>query len=150
MVPPAPGAGTHSSPSWCLRLGACMQNGVFHHNTFITLDLGSPHFASGEATSRHDIMVMRDVEDGVRSFAIDDFPAMQEDAIEAHWEQSVEAKRAERELAFAQMERDWDAAHPEEAAAREEQEQARRDASVESRRRYAQTQQAGRNHAKEL
>ena len=116
------------------------QEGVFHFNHFLTLDLVSPYFASGAPTSRHEVMVMKDLEDGVRSFAIDDFPAMDEAAIEAHWTRRVEERRAEREVAFAQMEREWDAEHPEEAAQRASEEEARREASRESRRRYARLQ----------
>ena len=80
--------------------------GVFHHNWFFTVDLSSPHLLGGAPTSRHDIVVMESLEDGVRSFAIDEFPDMEPDAIEAHWQVMVEEHKRKREVSFARIERE--------------------------------------------
>lgn len=39
------------------------QEGVFHNNTFLTIELASPHLLDAD-TSLHDVLVMRDLEDG--------------------------------------------------------------------------------------
>lgn len=83
---------------------ASTQDGVFHHNTFLELELSSPHFKGGASVATFDVMVMRHLEDGTYSFAIDEFPEMDEDAIEMFWIEKVERHREEREKAFKQME----------------------------------------------
>jgi hypothetical protein len=79
--------------------------GVFHHNWFFTVDLASPHLRGGAPTSRHEIVVMESLEDSVRSFAIDEFPDMEPDAIETHWQAMVERHKRKREASFARIER---------------------------------------------
>ena len=86
---------------------AATQVGVFHFNYFLELDIASPHLASGEGYSTHEVMVMRNLEDGVHSFAIDEFPVMDEDAIEEFWIRKVEAHKKMREESFAEMEREY-------------------------------------------
>lgn len=88
---------------------AATQEGVFHHNTFLDVVLASPYFAGGVPESEHQILVMRARDDGVLSFAIDEFPEMDEDAIEAFWIDKVEAHRAFREEVFASIEADHEA-----------------------------------------
>jgi len=80
------------------------QRGVFHDNLFMTVSLASPHFDGGASISKHDVIVMRKLEDDVRSFAIDEFPIMDENAIEDFWIQKVEAHRRDRERLFRDME----------------------------------------------
>jgi len=80
------------------------QKGVFHDNLFLKLTMSSPHLENGMTASRHEVIVMRHLKDGVRSFAIDEFPRMDEDAIEAFWIEKVERHRAARERSFAAME----------------------------------------------
>ena len=65
------------------------QVGIFHFNTFMVLELACPHFKSGSAVESFDVMVMRHLEDSTYSFAIDEFPAMTEDAIEEFWIEKV-------------------------------------------------------------
>jgi hypothetical protein len=72
---------------------AASQEGVYHNNTLLTLTLASPHLLDGFATSEHQVIVMADLEDGVRSFAIDQFPIMEPDAIEEFWMRKVDAHR---------------------------------------------------------
>lgn len=41
-----------------------MQDGVFHHNTLLTLNLASPYFSSGRKDERFTVVVMEHKEDG--------------------------------------------------------------------------------------
>lgn len=83
---------------------ASTQEGVFHYNVFLKLELSSPHLKSGEPTAVFDVLVMRHLEDGTFSFAIDEFPEMNEDAIEMFWIEKVERHREMRDEAFKQIE----------------------------------------------
>lgn len=40
------------------------QDGVFHYNTLLTLDLASPYFSSGRQEERFEVVVMESKEDG--------------------------------------------------------------------------------------
>lgn len=113
-----------------------LQEGAFHENFHIDLELSSEFLASGDATSRHKVVVMRDLEDDVLSFAIDEFPVMDEAAIEEHWVRKVQAKRAVREDAFDRMEAQWEAEHPTAAAGMEAARQAKLEKSMKSRLAY--------------
>ena len=87
-------------------LSAESGRGVFHYNWYFNVDLSSPHLIGGAQTSRHEIVVMDSLEDGVRSFAIDKFPEMEPDAIETYWQAMVEDHKRKREKSFAQIERE--------------------------------------------
>ena len=76
------------------------EKGVFHMNTFMTLELASPFLkVRGDktkrktATSTHEVIVMKHLDDGKLSFAIDEFPEMDEHAVEKFWIKSVETRR---------------------------------------------------------
>ena len=76
------------------------EKGVFHMNTFMTLELASPFLKAKEdkkkhktATSTHEVIVMKHLDDGKLSFAIDEFPEMDEGAVEKFWIKSVETRR---------------------------------------------------------
>jgi hypothetical protein len=83
---------------------ASEQSGVFHFNTFLDLELESKHFKSGKPTEAFEMMIMRHYEDGTHSFAIDEFPQMNEDTIEEYWIRKVERQRTLREATFKAME----------------------------------------------
>lgn len=83
---------------------ASEQSGVFHFNTFLDLELESKHFKSGKPTEAFEMMIMRHYEDGTHSFAIDEFPEMNEDTIEEYWIRKVERQRTLREATFKAME----------------------------------------------
>lgn len=85
-------------------LNAEEEDGIFHDNMIMELELGSPHFINGDRYGIFNVVVMRHKETGHRSLAIDEFPLMDEKAIEKYWIDKVNRKRAEREAAFRQME----------------------------------------------
>jgi hypothetical protein len=55
-------------------LSASVEDGIFHTNTLLKVELGSPFFKSGEMSETFDLVVMAHNEDGTKSFAIDEFP----------------------------------------------------------------------------
>lgn len=81
-----------------------IQDGIFHNNMILKLELSSPFFRSGRDTETFDVIVMSHKEDGVKSFAIDEFPVMDEDAIEHFWQLKVERKKIVREESFRRLE----------------------------------------------
>jgi hypothetical protein len=85
-------------------ISAEYQIGVYHENTILNLELSSPFFKSGKTTESFEIVVMKHLEDGVRSFAINEFPEMNEDAIEEFYIRKVEARRRKREESFRRLE----------------------------------------------
>jgi hypothetical protein len=58
-------------------ISAHQEEGIFHDNTILVLELSSPYFRSGNPSERFEVFVMTHKEDAVKSFAIDDFPVMQ-------------------------------------------------------------------------
>jgi len=69
--------------------------GVNFENFNMEVELRSPHFKSGKGSEIFDVVVMVDV-DGRRSFAIDRFPAMKEEAVEEFWVRKVEGRKERR------------------------------------------------------
>jgi len=80
------------------------QNGVYHYNIFLTLELSSDYFDSGKSFETFDIIVLKSFEDGVYSFAINELPKMTENAIEKYWIEMVEEHRKLRESKFLELE----------------------------------------------
>ena len=117
-------SGIYTTISLIKIVSAEFQVGVFHENTILQLELGSQYFSSGNASEIFNFVVMKHKEDGVVSFAIDEFPVMNEvmklvfteinfqshlswkDAIELFYIQKVEQKRKKREESFRQLELD--------------------------------------------
>jgi hypothetical protein len=85
-------------------LEASQESGIFHDNTILKLELSSPHFKSGALTEIFDFVVMTHREDGVKSFAIDEFPIMDEIAAEEFWVKKVDKHRRVKEEAFRKLE----------------------------------------------
>ena len=84
-------------------INASTQEGIFHDNTFLFLELASQHLKSGPSVV-FELMVMKHRDDGTFSFAIDEFPEMTEDSIELFYNEKVERQKALREGAFKAME----------------------------------------------
>jgi hypothetical protein len=83
---------------------AAEQDGIFHYNTLLTLELSSPHFKSGKPTEEFKMIVLEHKEDGVKALAIDEFPVMDEDAIEEFYIRKIEKRRKQREESFRRLE----------------------------------------------
>jgi len=83
---------------------AYRQEGIFHYNTVMTIELSSPYFVSGNATEDFEVIVMRHKEDDVRSIAIDEFPNMNEKVSRQFLQKKIIEKRKEREISFRKLE----------------------------------------------
>lgn len=85
-------------------VSAAKEDGIFHENTILEFELSSPYFRSKRLLERFHVFVMTHKEDGVKSFAINEFPVMDEDAIETFHIAKVERKKGEREEYFRLLE----------------------------------------------
>eukprot|EP00943_MAST-04B_sp_MAST-4B-sp1_P000062 g62.t1 len=97
-------SGVYKSLSLSNIVKAEEQDGVYHYNIFLTLQLSSSHFESGKTAETFDIIVLKSFEDGVYSFAINEFPRMKALSIERYWIEMVEEHRKLRELKFLELE----------------------------------------------
>eukprot|EP01138_Halocafeteria_seosinensis_P000890 gb/GECG01000913.1/.p1 GENE.gb/GECG01000913.1/~~gb/GECG01000913.1/.p1 ORF type:complete len:268 (+),score=23.63 gb/GECG01000913.1/:1-804(+) len=70
-------------------LAAAKQKGVYHMNTFLQVELESPYLLGGIPSTMHEIIVMEALDDGAKSFAIDEFPVMDPEAVEEFWTRMV-------------------------------------------------------------
>lgn len=77
---------------------------IFHQNTILSLALSCPHYKSGKEVERFVVIVMKHQHEPFATIAIDEFPEMKEEAVEAFYIQKVEAKRQRREATLAKME----------------------------------------------
>ena len=80
------------------------EDGIFHVNTYLDMEIRSSYYKSGNDVERFKIIVMDHKLDHVKSFAIDEFPSMDESAIEQFWIKKVELKRKQREEAYRRLE----------------------------------------------
>lgn len=71
------------------------------------MELESPHFADKAPINVHQLMIMVDLVDGVRSFAIDSFPNMSPSAIEDFWQRKIEADKQKRAVTFSKLEHQY-------------------------------------------
>jgi hypothetical protein len=85
-------------------LSADEVDGLFHMNIMLHLELECPHFASRRLKESYHMIVMAHKEDNVTTLAIDEFPVMNEDAIEEFYIRKVERRRELREKAFEELE----------------------------------------------
>ena len=97
-------SGIYATLSLNKIISANFQRGVYHNNTILEIELSSPHFKSGKTIETYSMIVMKHLEDGISSFAIDEFPVMKDDAIEEFYIQKVESKRKKREESFRRLE----------------------------------------------
>ncbi|OQR95955.1 hypothetical protein THRCLA_22040 [Thraustotheca clavata] len=83
-----------------IRSGAT-KKADYHDNIYMTIELASPYFKSGKESEVYEIVVMEALDgDRRKSFAIDNFPEMDEDALEMFWIEMVERKRRNRRDIF--------------------------------------------------
>jgi hypothetical protein len=85
-------------------LSAEEKSGIYHDNLHLVLELASPYFKSGLSTQQIQIVVMRHKSENVTTLAVDEFPKMNEDAIEEFYIKRVEERRAARDRAFQNLE----------------------------------------------
>jgi hypothetical protein len=85
-------------------LSADEVDGLFHMNIMLHLELECPHFASRRLKESYHMIVMTHKEDNVTTLAIDEFPVMDEDAVEEFYIRKVERRRELREKAFEELE----------------------------------------------
>ena len=85
-------------------LSAVGEDGIFHDNIILEIELSSPHFKSGLPSEVYEVFVMTHKEDSVKSFAIDDFPVMRDSAIEEYTNRNVALKRNKSEESFRRLE----------------------------------------------
>jgi hypothetical protein len=99
---------------------SCQQLGDFHYVTHLRMLLASPHFASRKPLETFEMMVLErkaappsvglptseNADYNPRSIAIDEFPIMDEAAIEQFWIRKVEDRRRRRRELFAKWEAD--------------------------------------------
>lgn len=97
-------SGIYESLKLSKLISAEEEEGIFHRNVILQMELSSPYFKRKNPTERFEIVVMHHKEDDVISIGIDEFPLMDEDAIEKFWILKVEEKRKKREEAIRQIE----------------------------------------------
>lgn len=78
-------------------LFANVSQGVLHERmTRIRIGLGSPYFDSKNETETFDLVVLEPYQNRRRSFAINEFPNMDEEMVESFWIEKKERLRRER------------------------------------------------------
>ena len=84
---------------------AYKQDGIYHDNMILEVELASDYFKSKKSTENFRMIVMTRKDDGVKSFAIDEFPAMDEKSIEEFYIKSVEERRIKRKESFLKLQK---------------------------------------------
>lgn len=85
-------------------LRAEAEKGIYHDNTIVQVELESQYFKSGAPTETFEFVIMTHRDDNVKSFAIDEFPVMDDFAIETHWIEKVKEKRRQKEESLRMLE----------------------------------------------
>jgi len=78
-------------------------DGIYHQNTILSLELESNYFKSGHSSEIFKVIVMRNKIDGSVSFAIDEFPQMDQLSIEKFLIQKIKSKRIQRDEIFRKI-----------------------------------------------
>lgn len=97
-------SGIYSTLSLHEVLSAEEEPGVFHTNTILGLSLASPYFKSGLKEEDYTVVVMKHAHEDYSTIAINEFPDMDENAIEEFYINKVEKKRSDREKIFQRWE----------------------------------------------
>jgi len=97
-------SGVYHSLSLGRILSARLEEGLYHENLVLSLEMKSAHYASGASEEVFEVVVMTHKEDDVKSIAIDEFPIMKDSSIESFYERRVEEKSKEREESFRRLE----------------------------------------------
>ncbi|GMH72202.1 hypothetical protein TrST_g783 [Triparma strigata] len=84
-------------------LSAERETSQFHDSIRLRLALASPYFLSKQDTEEFEVMVMFSKEDKSKSFAINEFPKMNEMDVERHWIEKVKKKKEERKSEYEEL-----------------------------------------------
>lgn len=82
-------------------------DGIYHVNMIMKLELSSPYYKSKKESEIYELIVMRHKEDGIKSIAIDEFPVMEEHAIEEYYILKIKEKRKLREESLRRLQIEW-------------------------------------------
>ncbi|GMH55771.1 hypothetical protein TL16_g01988 [Triparma laevis f. inornata] len=84
-------------------LSAERESSQFHDSIRLKLNLASPYFLSKQETEEFEVLVMYSKEDKSKSFAINEFPKMNEVDVERHWIKKVKRKKEERKSEYEEL-----------------------------------------------
>jgi hypothetical protein len=85
-------------------VSAQLHHGIFHKSVVLDLELHSPHYKSGKVIETFQMVVLENLTDGTKSLAIDEFPRMDESAIETFSIKKMKHHQLENEKTFDRME----------------------------------------------
>jgi hypothetical protein len=84
-------------------ISAIEEDGIYHKNTILNLELKCPYFKSKKTVEQYNIVVMHHLSENYSTIAIDEFPVMDNAAIEEYYIQKLESRRLNRIKALERL-----------------------------------------------